>query len=620
MAKVEKKIVQNPYADQISKPSSELNRLEHYLLKPVIPFLRIGHCTRGRYLRLQGQLIMISADVVTSMEKVLPVPQNLIPVSFKRKKEYKGYYIREYIDRQKVEEYFHFLKSKNHLFEEYELTNLEKVEDEMSKAIDEDEDETDSDEDEEPSLETDVIPMGQSSLIQDKYQESTQAPTVGNKMASMIHDFERFREISEKDEDVEDPVNDPEDEFFPEDEKSDYEQENSFLEKLQAIDVKLEDKDNLTTISKLEEIFQTWRRKPRLHLAEHFCYLVKKDADLVIQKDQLLRMKSNIVELQSLIDSALLEVNASIEETTKKCSSTIKCYHNDDVPEARKLLDNILKLNADSSEKTQQFVSNQVKQIEKNLGQIISVAPGEAGQFKNWGSDIYLEEKLFPQLFPFGIGGYLSSNMLRSSNMGFSNYCRNRLLSVQPKFRRDKDYIFFLLIIKEVLEMKRSERTFFRKAAKLPALTPAVLSEQPPEFFKRYNSSFTTFKNVRGTAFYYQDVKKRLMAFLRQKGGPTLFATFSAAEFAWDDLALRIYETVTKEPSTLEFIKSQSVSWRNKLIQENVVQSTIHFNKRMDKIISFLNNNPLLEHDGVQYSVKSYFYRIEFQVISNYYC
>ena len=37
----------------------------------------------------------------------------------------------------------------------------------------------------------------------------------------------------------------------------------------------------------------------------------------------------------------------------------------------------------------------------------ISIAPGESGTFQNWGEDIYLEEKCFPELFPFGNGGYL---------------------------------------------------------------------------------------------------------------------------------------------------------------------------------------------------------------------
>ena len=152
-------------------------------------------------------------------------------------------------------------------------------------------------------------------------------------------------------------------------------------------------------------------------------------------------------------------------------------------------------------------------------------------------------------------------------------------------------------------------------AARVPNLSQSIISDLSPEFFKRYNQAFTTFKHLRGTAFYYQDVKKRLMAFLRQKGGPTLFITFSAAEFEWTHLALKIYETITKRPSTIDFIESQSISWRNKLIQENVVQSTIHFSKRMDKIIAFLNSKPLLVHNGVKFGVASYFYRIEFQVI-----
>ena len=65
--------------------------------------------------------------------------------------------------------------------------------------------------------------------------------------------------------------------------------------------------------------------------------------------------------------------------------------------------------------------------------QKLSVAPGEKGKWINWGSDLYLEEKLFPALFPFGWGGYLSSNMLKNSNIGFSNYVKSRLFSINPK-------------------------------------------------------------------------------------------------------------------------------------------------------------------------------------------
>ena len=55
---------------------------------------------------------------------------------------------------------------------------------------------------------------------------------------------------------------------------------------------------------------------------------------------------------------------------------------------------------------------NQQRQIIQNEIQKITVAPGEKGKWLNWSDDVYLEEKLFPALFPYGIGGYLSSNIM----------------------------------------------------------------------------------------------------------------------------------------------------------------------------------------------------------------
>ena len=623
-------IVDNPYADELSKPNTELNRLEHYLLKLVIPFLRIGHCTRGRYLRLQGQLIMVSADLVSSMEKILPIKQNLIPVSFKRKLEYQGYYIQEYIDKEKVTEYFNFLKIYNHLYEEVELGDLEKFDEDTQADITEnpkspdlpklmkdkelgsetDGSEEDTDEEDHVSLEPEHIPMGQSSIIQDKYKESTEAPTVVNKMASMIFNFEKFRKITNEEE----VIDDPEGVNFHEDETNKFEEDNQFIEKLRNVDIKLEDKENLEIVSELDVVLRN-----NLRETEHFCSLVQNLGHLLKNKDQLIHMNSNIDDLQKIIDDIKEQTDKEIEDIRTKLDGMDECCHNEEhQSDGSRLFDEIMKNNSDSKdtfEETKLFVKNQVKQIKKNLEELISVAPGEGGDLRSWGSDVFLEEKMFPQLFPYGIGGYLSSNLLKNSNMGFSNYCKNRLLSVDSKYRRDPAYICFLLTVKELLEMRRGENTYFRKAAKIPSLSRSIISDLSPEFFKRYNSAFTTFKHLRGTAFYYQDVKKRLMAFLRQKGGPTLFTTFSAAEFEWTHLALKIYETITRKPSTIEFIQSQSISWRNKLIQENVVQSTIHFSKRMEKIISFLTKKPLLVHKGVKYRVVSYFYRIEFQVI-----
>ena len=95
-----------------------LNRLESYLLKLIIPFIRIARCGRGTYLKVIGDLILITADVSHSMYRVLPLQQELIPVRFKRKLSYHGSYIEEFIDRKKVEIFFSWFKCFNHLYKD----------------------------------------------------------------------------------------------------------------------------------------------------------------------------------------------------------------------------------------------------------------------------------------------------------------------------------------------------------------------------------------------------------------------------------------------------------------------------------------------------------------------
>merc|ERR1711951_156922 len=56
------------------------NRLENFIFKLVIPFIRIANCKRGRYLKVQGNLIMISSDIDHSLSRILPQKQQIIPV------------------------------------------------------------------------------------------------------------------------------------------------------------------------------------------------------------------------------------------------------------------------------------------------------------------------------------------------------------------------------------------------------------------------------------------------------------------------------------------------------------------------------------------------------------
>ena len=111
---------------------------------------------------------------------------------------------------------------------------------------------------------------------------------------------------------------------------------------------------------------------------------------------------------------------------------------------------------------------------------------------------------------------------------------------------------------------------------------------------------------------YYEESKKNLLALLRQNGCPSIFLTLSCAEFDWPDLLKEIIETVKREKVTKEYIEGLTDSEKNKIISENVVQSTLHFQKRIEKMF-YLMQQDFFEGKKESYHVSSYFYRIEFQ-------
>ena len=316
------------------------------------------------------------------------------------------------------------------------------------------------------------------------------------------------------------------------------------------------------------------------------CGVIRKISSLMQAKYDLEKLKVEDSKAIAFKNELLKEFSACVEIGRRHLSGMEKnCHHkinslSDDV-------ENIIKNNEKNPVRTMEFVSSACKKIKENTDKLC-VAPAEKGKWINWQSDIFLEEKLFPSHFPYGLGGYLSSNMLKKSNMGYSNYIKSRLLSANPKFRNDPSYVFFLLLVKELTDMKRSEQTFYRKATKVPNLTAKTIKDIDKENLYRYNNAYSAFKTCRGTSMYYQDITKKLMATLRQRGAPTLFTTCSCAEHEWNSLAKSIYETVNKTEVSMDFIKGQTPAWKNKLVSENVTQSTIHFSKRTDKLMSFL--------------------------------
>ena len=219
----------------------KLNRLECFLLKLVIPFIRVAHCPRGVYFKVKGDLILISSDISHSLSKVLPVNQGLIPVCFKRKLSYGGSYIEEYIEREKVKQYYSWYKKYNHLYKDTELDpNLveEFIDDSKSASKDferitkkenedwiSDESDNESlDDDDGENLDIDFLTKDfyepckkdqedvshdQTTMFLNKYCENIEIPSVANRLADTIIEYEVNQSIpfhSRNDDEIDDEI------------------------------------------------------------------------------------------------------------------------------------------------------------------------------------------------------------------------------------------------------------------------------------------------------------------------------------------------------------------------------------------------------------------------------
>ena len=559
-----KKCKEDP--EQYERKVLKLNKLEAYLLKLVIPFIRIAHCPRGPYLKVKGDLILISSNIDHSLTKILPSEQGLIPVSFKRKLSYSGSYLEEYVEKEKVKIYFAWLRKHNHLYKDIELDSrlmdsffsdsIEASKEFQSNTREELYESDDNEENEENNASMDVCESyfkddtteymepqnlndadwthNQTTMFLNKYCENTNIPSVANKMADIIIDYEINQGISiEKEDDFE-------------------------------ID------DEVIT-------------------EEEFLRNVELDRD------------EEVVDAGSIRRSSSSENELDIQDS-------LPTRANDEIVSN---LDMFVSPSEEQSQTLSDEANKEVKNIMSKMEKMC-VAPGEGGGFNNWGDDIFLEEKCFPEHFPYGTGGYLSTCMNSENKTGFAAYCVNQILSADSKFRMDTSYLFFLLLVKELIQLKRCKNTYFRQATKLPNLTKNDICNTDRENLNRYNRSFQVFKSVRGTSMNYEQSKKNLMALLHQQGCPSVFLTLSCAEFDWPELLKEIAETVYRRKFTTAEIDNLSNTEKNKLISENTVQSTMHFQRRVEKLFGLMGYD-FFEGNNEAYHVSSYFFRVEFQ-------
>ena len=140
----------------------------------------------------------------------------------------------------------------------------------------------------------------------------------------------------------------------------------------------------------------------------------------------------------------------------------------------------------------------------------------------------HLDVLCFPTLFPTGNFG---ESHTRSIPISVSEFGKSRLMSKHSRFRKDFQYVFFLLWQKEMREL----------AAGVYNLMKGTRQHALPvhEFMDRLSTSdedveanlSTIFTSMRGSKQYWFLKRSEVNCMVREYGPPTLFITLSCAEY-----------------------------------------------------------------------------------------
>ena len=106
----------------------------------------------------------------------------------------------------------------------------------------------------------------------------------------------------------------------------------------------------------------------------------------------------------------------------------------------------------------------------------------------------------------------------------------SRLWNKDCRFRKDPQYVFYLLKEKESRELKAGVYNLLKTSKSIPTKVTNILQKVTASDQKLEANLSTMFQSIRGTKQYWYRRRGELMCMLRELGPQSLFLTFSCAE------------------------------------------------------------------------------------------
>ena len=243
---------------------------------------------------------------------------------------------------------------------------------------------------------------------------------------------------------------------------------------------------------------------------------------------------------------------------------------------------------------------------------VYNCAPGENNIPKYILLDDDFEVLAFPDLFPYGYGGYNSRKS--ECRLPIRKYFQQRLLNIDGRFAKNMEYIFCAQYIADIQQIQSDANLAIRLARGRTLngqrITAGVLRDPLAlQQLVRTEQAYKFLKNVRGSPAYWQGELYDVLAMLKSLGIPTWFLTLSAADLHWPEMIQAIARQFgIRVPN--DAIDNMSVAEKSLFLRHNPVTGVRMFLHRVENFFSkylLSSANPI----GV---ITDYVIKIEFQM------
>ena len=144
-----------------------------------------------------------------------------------------------------------------------------------------------------------------------------------------------------------------------------------------------------------------------------------------------------------------------------------------------------------------------------------------------------LDLMLYPNLFPTGEFGEHYPRLITLRN---AEYVKSRLTNKDSRYRKSAEYIFWLLHQKLMRELKAGIYNMLKTSRQADRTVADLISRIENNDSELEGNLPTILRSVRGTKQYWLARRNEVTCMIREFGPPTLFLTFSCAEYDSADI------------------------------------------------------------------------------------